>query len=187
MGDSFRAKDIAIKAQRKMFSKMSNKTVAKVFVDERTSSLLDDVYKLCKIYTQNKKEAEKVVKNIIKIVVKIGLLVRNDQLNAEQLKSAQEFQKKFHTVTKTIISFHEVDFTYDQKFLIHILNECKSLLRNVVSPHLTEKSLNRIEMVFQIFSNPSFLDSIFKRNSDYNEIMDHIVHNLHEALDQGEL
>ena len=40
MSDNFRAKDIALKAQKKILSKMSTKSVVKVFVDDTTSKLL---------------------------------------------------------------------------------------------------------------------------------------------------
>ena len=49
MSDNFRAKDIALKAQKKVLSRMSM-SVAKVFVDDKMSSLLDNVYRLCKTY-----------------------------------------------------------------------------------------------------------------------------------------
>nr|CAG4642137.1 EOG090X0GLS [Eurycercus lamellatus] len=187
MSDNFRARDIALKAQRKILSRMSTKGVAKVFIDDRMGSLLDNVYRLCKTYNQNKKEAEKLVKNIIKMVTKISLLARNEQFSQEELTLATEFQGKFHKAAKTVISFHEVDFSYDQKFLTQLLGECKTLLKQIVQPHLTEKSLGRIDMVFAFFSNPAFLDAIFKKNSEYSDIMTKIIADMHSALEQGEL
>nr|CAG4638813.1 EOG090X0GLS [Cyclestheria hislopi] len=187
MSDNFRARDIALKAQKKLLSRMSTKSVAKVFIDDRTGSLLDNIYRLCKTYTQNKKESEKIVKNIIKIVVKVGLLAKSEQFNQEKLKTATEFQKKFHSAAKTIISFHEVDFSYDQKFLSQMLNDCHVMLKQIVENHLTDKSLGRIEMVFNFFSNPNFLDAIFKKNSEYTEIMSRIVSDMHGVMDSGGL
>nr|SVE76097.1 EOG090X0GLS [Daphnia hispanica] len=187
MSDNFRARDIALKAQKKILSRMSNKSVAKVFVDDRMGSLLDNVYRLCKTYTQNKKDAEKIVKNIIKIVTKVGLLARNEQFSQEELAIASDFQNKFHKAAKTVISFFEVDFSYDQKFLTQLLTECKILLKQIVQSHLTDKSLGRIDLVFGFFSNPAFLDNVFKKNSEYNETMTKIIVDMHSALEQGEL
>ena len=48
--DNFRAKDIALKAQKKVLSRMSTKSVAKVFIDDKMGALLDNVYRLCKTY-----------------------------------------------------------------------------------------------------------------------------------------
>nr|CAG4646660.1 EOG090X0GLS [Macrothrix elegans] len=187
MSDNFRAKDIALKAQKKILSRMSSKGVAKAFVDDRIGSLLDNLYRLCKTFNQNKKESEKIVKNIIKIVTKISLLARNDMFSKEELVIASEFQSKFHKAAKTVISFYEVDFSYDQKFLLQLLTDCRNLLKQIVQPHLTDKSLGRIEMVFTFFSNPTFLDAIFKKNSEYSDIMNKIISDMHGALDQGEI
>jgi len=187
MADNFRASDIALKVQKNILSRMSTKGVAKVFIDEKMGSLLDNVYKLCKTYCQNKKEAEKIVKNIIKIVAKIQFLAKNEQFTNEEIKQASEFQCKFHKTAKTIVSFHEVDFSYDQKFLSKLLGECQSLLKVIVANHLTEKSLGRIDMVFGFFSNAQFLDTIFKKKSDYTEIMSRIITDMNSALEDGGL
>ena len=72
---------------------------------------------------KNKKEAEKIVKNTIKIISKIQLLAKNEQFTQEEIRQASEFQLKFHKAAKTIVSFHEVDFSYDQKFLSKVLLE----------------------------------------------------------------
>jgi len=178
---------MALKAQKSLLSRMSTKSVAKVFVDDRMGALLDNVYRLCKTYTQNKKESEKIVKNMIKIVTKISLLARNGQFSENEMKMATEFQSKFHKSAKTVISFYEVDFSYDQKFLTQLLIECRNLLKQIVSVHLTDKSLGRIDMVFNFFSNAAFLDTIFKKNSDYSELMGKIVADMSSALDEGGL
>jgi len=46
--DGFKAKDISMRAQKKIFSKMANKSIAKVFIDETSANILDNVYKLVK-------------------------------------------------------------------------------------------------------------------------------------------
>ena len=70
--NAFKAKDIGLRAQKKILSRMASKNIAKVFIDETTASLLDNVYRLTKTQYGSKKDAEKLVKNIIKIVIKIG-------------------------------------------------------------------------------------------------------------------
>ena len=62
------------------------------------------------------------MKNVIKIVTKIALLARNEQFAEEELQKASHFQQKFHKAAKTIISFHEVDFSYDQKFISQVFS-----------------------------------------------------------------
>lgn len=51
--EGFKARDIGLRAQKKILSRMANKSVAKVFIDDTTGSLLDNVYKLAKSYVSN--------------------------------------------------------------------------------------------------------------------------------------
>lgn len=48
--NAFKAKDIGLRAQKKLLSRMASKNVAKVFIDGTTASLLDNVYRLVKQY-----------------------------------------------------------------------------------------------------------------------------------------
>lgn len=48
--NAFKAQDIGLRAQKKILSRMATKSVAKVFIDGVTSSLLDNVYRLLKQY-----------------------------------------------------------------------------------------------------------------------------------------
>ncbi|KAK3876418.1 hypothetical protein Pmani_024683 [Petrolisthes manimaculis] len=185
MGDSFRARDISLKAQKKLLSKMSNKNIAKNFIDDTLASLLDNVYTLAKTYTGNKKEAEKIVKNIIKIVVKINILYRNDQFSADDLKVASQLRTKFTTIVKTIISFFEVQFTFDKVFLTKNVNECRELLKGLVGNHLTDKSLGRIDHVLDFFTDPAFLEEMFRPESKHRPTLQTIVDDMSKALDEG--
>jgi hypothetical protein len=46
---------------------MAKKNVAKIFIDDISAQLLDNLHKLAKYNSNNKKDAEKVVKHIIKV------------------------------------------------------------------------------------------------------------------------
>lgn len=47
------------------------------------------------VQSGNKREAEHLVKNIIKVVIKIGILHRNNQFNDDELRVADRFRTKF--------------------------------------------------------------------------------------------
>ncbi|XP_071449981.1 tumor necrosis factor alpha-induced protein 8-like protein isoform X1 [Hetaerina americana] len=185
MAENFKARDIGLRAQKKILSRMANKSVAKVFIDETTGSLLDNVYRLAKAYTGNKKEAEKLVKNVIKTVIKLGVLYRNNQFSQEEIQIAEKFKQRFHATAMAVVSFSEVDFSYDRAYLMQALTECCATLRLLVRRHLSEKSLNRIDSTFAFFANPAFLDAVFCHNSEYGEILSRIVSDMNKALDEG--
>lgn len=138
--------------------------------------------------TGNKKESEKLIKNIIKISVKLGILSRNDQFDSNEIKVALNFKTKFKELTMTIVSFYEIEFSYNQVYLNNNLFECKEMLRELTKRHLTDKSLLRIDNVFDFFSNPTFLDTIFvKRDLKLTEITQVLINDLKELIEYDSL
>ncbi|XP_050401256.1 tumor necrosis factor alpha-induced protein 8-like protein [Patella vulgata] len=186
-GAGFDSRGLGLRAQKKLLGKMSGKKMAKVFIDDTTGRVLDNTHRIIKEFTGTKKESEKTLKYLIKTVVKIGILYKNDQFNGEELKMVENFKQKFHSLAMTVVSFHEVDFTYDRSYLRKSLEECKAILQSLVARHLTEKSKNRIDIVFDFFQNPELLDSVFQTDSQYKDIMDLIVKDLNKMMDEGNL
>lgn len=185
--NNFKSRDIGLRAQKKILSRMATKNIAKAFIDGTTASLLDNLYKLCKMHTGNKKEAEKLIKNIIKIVIKIGVLHRNNQFSPEEQQAAEQFKRKFQNTQLAVISFYEVDFSFDLPYLQKSFAESRNALKSIVAAHLTDKSINRINEVFDFFSDDKLLETAFKSDSPYREVMGHIVADINQALDTGDI
>lgn len=70
-GAGFDSRGLGLRAQKKLLGKMSSKKIAMSFIDETTGRVLDNAHKILKQYKQSKKEADKVLKYIIKSVVKV--------------------------------------------------------------------------------------------------------------------
>ncbi|XP_060527279.1 tumor necrosis factor alpha-induced protein 8-like protein isoform X3 [Cylas formicarius] len=184
---AFKARDIGLRAQKKILSRMAGKNIARAFIDDTTASLLDNLYRLAKQYSNNKKEAEKLIKNIIKVVIKLGVLYRNNLLGEDDMRHAEKFKSKFRMAGMAIISFYEVDFSYDRNYLVQALDESQKNLQYIISKHLTDKSLSRVESVFSYFGNETFLDAIFKRDGEYRESLGRVVADLNKAIESGDL
>lgn len=120
-------------------------------------------------------------------MIKIAVLNKNDQFDAEEMDLAHKFQTKFHNLQMTIISFYEVDFSFDLKFLQNILADLHQMLQRLVKRHLTDKSHNRIDEVFDFFNDSNFLETIFRQNSPYRELMGKIVADIHKAMETGNI
>ncbi|CAN9514439.1 unnamed protein product [Ophioblennius macclurei] len=159
--DAFSSKDMAMQAQKKILSSMATKSSVQMFIDDTTSEILDELYRVSKEHTGNKSEAQKVIKDLIKITVKIGVLFRNNRFSTEELMVAQDFKKKLHTGAMTAISFYEVDFTFDKSVMEDILSSCRDLLLKLVNSHLTTKSHGRINHVFNHYSDPQLLTKLY--------------------------
>ncbi|KAH8309619.1 hypothetical protein KR059_012391 [Drosophila kikkawai] len=206
----FKSHDIGLRAQKKILSRMATKNIAKTFIDGTTASLLDNLYRLCKLHTGNKAKAEKLIKNIIKIVIKIGVLHRNNQFSDDELQKAENFKRKFQVsfgvfnpslgnfnlktfsvffqnTQLSIISFYEVDFTFDLAYLQKSIAESHVALKSIVQPHLTEKSLGRIDEVFDFFGEATLLETAFRSDSPYREVMGKIVADINAAMEMGDI
>ena len=185
VGENFDSKNVGLRIQKKLLSSMASKSVAKVFIDETSGRILDNLFRIARSYSGSKHVAEKLIKNMIKIVIKIGILQKNEQFNNEEQMFIANFRKKFRHTCMTIMSFYEVDFTYDRNFLAKCFNECRDILKKLVQRHLTDKSLNRIDHVCDFYSNLEFLDTLFKTNDPYRELLGKIVADLNKLFDDG--
>lgn len=186
-GAGFDSKGLGLRAQKKLLGKMSSKKIAKVFIDDTTARVLDNAHKVLRDFMPSKKEADKILKYVIKTVVKIGILYRNDQFSADELKLAESFKQKFHSVAMTVVSFYTVDFTYDKGFLSHSVEECRQLLKDLISRHLTDKSKNRVDIVFQAFNDETLMDTIFTPDGKYKDYMDKITTDMNTLMEEGSL
>jgi len=187
MGD-FKASVVAYEVQKSFANKFfSNKSVVKSLIDDTSGNLLDNLYLLLYVFTKNKKESEKTTRNIIKISIKLGMLQRGEKFSIEEKDSLIQIQKNLRAVAMTLISFYQVDFTYDRNFVIKYLTELETLLKNLIGAHLTDKSVGRVEQIFGVVKTPEFLDSVYvpKKNIEMREIMGKVVSDLNCCLEAG--
>ncbi|NP_956668.1 tumor necrosis factor, alpha-induced protein 8-like protein 2 B [Danio rerio] len=185
--ETFSSKDMALKAQKKILSKMATKSMVQMIIDDTSSEILDELYRVSKEYTGNRSEAQKVVKDLIKVVVKIGVLFRHNRFNEEELKLAQNFQKKLRQGAMTAISFHEVDFTFDKTVMSDILTESRDMLLKLVNTHLTTKSHGRINHVFNHYADPELLTQLYNSSGPLKPHLNKICNGLNKLLENGTL
>ena len=80
-----------------------------------------------------------------------------------------------------------MDFSFDLQYLQKSIRESHQTLKSVVLRHLTEKSINRIDEVFTFFNNRDFLESIFRKDNQYTEVMNKIIEDINKAMDSGDI
>ncbi|XP_007904241.1 tumor necrosis factor alpha-induced protein 8-like protein 3 [Callorhinchus milii] len=183
--ESFSARNLALQAQKKILSKMATKTMASMLIDETSSDILDELYSVTREYTGDKKEAHRVLKDLIKVALKIGILYRNSQFNQEEGETAEKFKKKLNQAAMTAVSFYEVEFTFDTQVLAVLLNECKDLLHRLVERHLTLKSHGRIDRVFRLYASSDFLCTLYNPRGVYRPNLQKICAGVNKLLDEG--
>ena len=89
------------------------------------------------------------------------MLFRGDKFSPDEKKDLQTIQKSLRNTSMTLISFFETDFTYDKSYLVRHISGLEDQLKSLVAPHLTEKSVGRVEQIFSVMKTPEFLDSTF--------------------------
>lgn len=183
--DAFSSKDMALRAQKKILSTMATKSSVQMFIDDTSSEILDELYRVSKEYSGNKSEAQKVIKDLVKIAVKIGVLFKNNRFSTEELGVATDFKKKLHQGAMTAISFYEVDFTFDKAVMAELLTMCRDLMLKLVKTHLTAKSHGRINHVFNHYSDPELLTKLFEPSGPFRPHLTKICKGLDKLMEEG--
>lgn len=182
--DVFNSKNLAVQAQKKILGKMVSKSIATTLIDDTSSEVLDELYRVTREYTQNKKEAEKIIKNLIKTVIKLAILYRNNQFNQDELALMEKFKKKVHQLAMTVVSFHQVDYTFDRNVLSRLLNECREMLHQIIQRHLTAKSHGRVNNVFDHFSDCDFLAALYNPFGNFKPHLQKLCDGINKMLDE---
>ena len=169
--------------------KCVNKTTIYLSVVSLSFCLFSSIchFNLCcltKEYSGSKKITDKLLKDLIKTVIKIGILYRNEQFTQEELNLADQFKKKFRTLAMTVISFHDLDFSFDKSYICSNLMDCSTMLKQLVENHLTEKSLGRIDNVFTYYGAPEFMEEVFKPTSHLRPTLTKLVEDLNKLLEE---
>lgn len=186
MAEEVKSKDLATQLQKKILTKMASKKLSKLLIDDKTSCILDELYNIVKD-NESKKKANKVLKDLIKIIIKIAILQRNDKFNDEEAKTAKLLQAKTKLTALTIISFCEVEHSYDSLFLSKHITEMRGYVHKLVECHLKGKSKESINTVFNLLGDTDFLDKLFKPDGVYNTQFQSIYSNIKELVDTGVL
>uniref|UniRef100_A0A4X1SWX9 TNF alpha induced protein 8 like 3 n=1 Tax=Sus scrofa TaxID=9823 RepID=A0A4X1SWX9_PIG len=182
--DVFSSKSLALQAQKKILSKIASKTVANMLIDDTSSEIFDELYKVTKEHTHSKKEAHKIMKDLIKVAIKIGILYRNNQFSQEEVIIVEKFRKKLNQTAMTIVSFYEVEYTFDRNVLSKLLHECKDLVHELVQRHLTPRSHGRINHVFNHFADMEFLSTLYSLDGDCRPNLKKICEGINKLLDE---
>lgn len=187
MGDDvIKSKDLALKAQKKILGKMASKNLTRLLIDDNTAELLDEFGKIRRDYS-SKKDSDKLHHNLIKVMIKVAVLHRNDQFTAAEKKLAEKLQFKTKTTAMTLVSFVEVDFTFDKYVLSKQINEGRAILQQLVAGHLTEKSKSRINSIFDQIGDTEFLEKLFEPDGPYKESLHKIVARINDLIEDNVL
>ncbi|XP_023446207.2 tumor necrosis factor alpha-induced protein 8-like protein 1 isoform X2 [Dasypus novemcinctus] len=185
--DAFSAKALVLQAQKKLLSKVACKALAGALIDDASSAVLDELYRATKEFTRSRREARQVVKDLVKVLLKLGLLLRAGQLGADELAGLRRLRRRARGLAMTVVSFQQVAFTFDRRVLAGALLECRDLLQQAAGPHLTPKSHGRIRHVFERWADGDFLAALYGPAEPYRSHLRAICEGVGRLLDEGRL
>lgn len=181
------ARSLGLRMQKKLLGMtVKSKSVAKAFVDDNTGELLDNLYEVAKMYHKDSKPAKKFMKNMIKIFVKIGFLYNKSQLNDEEQEIGRKLQSKLKMAILTVISYHDVAFTFDAAFLTGLFTGIKEQLHALIARHLTDRSKERVDHVFQFFCNADMLAHLYT-DPAYKDVFERVIRCLNKIVESNVL
>ncbi|CAJ0594952.1 unnamed protein product [Cylicocyclus nassatus] len=182
----FSAASLSVRAQKKIASKLSTRKTTKLFLKDSIDQCFDSFYHVLRTY-YSKKDSEKVIKNIIKLSVKLAILSLNDMLSKEDLERLDDVQRQLHSLLLTVVSFVKVEYSFERTHLIELLRNMQSSLVPLVSLKLSDKSTKRLEHVISHVTKIEFLDGLFKVNGPHADVLDEFITRLESLLDSGDL
>ena len=62
--------------------------------------------------------------------MKIGMLQRGEKFSQEEKEQLVQIQMNLRVVAKTLITFHQLEHTYDRSFLTMYMEELETSLKN---------------------------------------------------------
>lgn len=181
---AFSSKSLALQIQKKILSKIASKTVANKLIDDTSNDIFDELHKVTREHTHNSKEADKIMKDLIKVAVKIAVLYRHNQFNPEEMAIVEKFRKKLNQTAMTIVSFYEVEYTFDRNVLSQLLHECQDLVHKLVQRHLTPRTHGRINHIFNHFADVGFLSTLYSLEGDCRPSLKRICEGINKLLDE---
>jgi len=152
---------LVLRAKKKLAGKLANTDIGRNIVnqvmDDETVTILDLLQKFCE-KDRDEKMALRLQKNIIKTVVKIGILSNEKQITEKQLLA---LRIPIVNVLFQIMDYYEISFSFDANELHSNLLKIQVLFENLLGPLLTKKSIDRIKEVAEYYSSVATLAKLF--------------------------
>jgi len=149
---------LVLRAKKKLAGKLANTDIGRNIVnqvlDDDTVTILDLLQKFCEKEC-GEKVATRLQKNIIKTIVKIGILTNEKQLSDKHLLS---IRVPIVNVLFQIMDYYEISFSFDPNELHINLMKIAALFENMLAPHLTKKSIDRVKDVVAYYGNAAIFN-----------------------------
>ncbi|CAH8638124.1 unnamed protein product [Schistosoma margrebowiei] len=188
--ERFDPQSISLRAQKKLVGNLP-KGIIKLFLDDSSARLFENIFSLIKQYTGNNKLAAYLTKQAIKLNVKALILISNDILSDEQLNHAYEFHEKCHQIAEIALRLGRpkrrlmpgVEPSIDK--LIQTMKEANQTLIEAVKHHISQQSQDKFKEFSEFFCRREFVVEVFTNKVKYSMHMEKIYDDLEDMMDRG--
>lgn len=168
-----------------LYSKLSNKYVARLFLTEHQRGILENLHVLVQDYTRDERLADQLNASILKALIKLYVLNRNNMFGQREIQLFREFQECIESLVKTIVQLFESYNFFKRLSFTRSCEKCQKLLHDIISSRQTQESHERIDFIFKHLTDVEFLKYVFDSKSTRNHaIVRAMILHMGSAMDQ---
>ncbi|KAL3320964.1 Tumor necrosis factor alpha-induced protein 8-like 2 [Cichlidogyrus casuarinus] len=189
----FSANSISLRTQKKLAGQFPLH-MTKFFIDETSSRLFENVNQLLVLQIGCAQKANKLMKQIVKMNVKLAILNYNAVFDNRESIIASELKDTFHNTAECFLRIRKshrnrlggVNGSIEN--MIAQVDQASRLIIDLTQRHLSKKTQTKIIESFAFFGNKDFLESVLdKSKEEYSKLIDAINEDLEELIDRGML
>ncbi len=130
--------------------------------------ILANLHSLVQDYTHDERQADQLNESILKLLIKLYVLKRNNMFNQSDMYLFDELGECLDSMVKTFVKLY-VNYTiFNRFFLIRSCQKCQKLFHDIISSRQTRQSHERIDFIFNFLSDAQFIKYVFDSNSSLN-------------------
>jgi len=140
-------------------------------VDKETRQGIKAIKHMIVVQTGSKSLADNTENNVIKLSAKAYFLFEKGLITMRSLEPLEETSRKtVKTLYVLHLNLHKVNEVKSQddilrdkvQFISHCCKQLAEELRELLKPHMTEKSLNRINSVLEVLAAEQFMIGVYR-------------------------
>ncbi|XP_029654038.1 tumor necrosis factor alpha-induced protein 8-like protein [Octopus sinensis] len=166
-----------------MASKLaSSLKLTKNVIDEKTAGILDSSVALFLEFSKSKSFSESIIKDIMKLIIKIGILDRSGKLNDNDYDCLDHCRVVLEKIVQACSGFLIIDYTYNYEYLVERFRDLENGFSLLIGRHLSDRSKCRLDHIFEALTDQTFLDDCFMPNKPLRELFTNILYQLKELV-----
>ncbi|KAL5106149.1 Tumor necrosi factor alpha-induced protein 8-like protein 2 [Taenia crassiceps] len=186
---AFDARGITLRAQHSIACNFPNQT-KRFFLDETTSHLVDTVHRLVWLHTRSKERANYIVKQLLKVNIKLYVVASSGLLRQQQEEDLGECREVIRQAAVCFIRHVQGDTrprseVLDLERIQAAIKTAGAFARFVSEEYLSKKTVDRLADVVKFFVDEKFLSALLSNQPHYTELAVEIAHDLQDSIDRG--